>query len=294
MFKNLRIGTRLGLGFAFALVMMALIAGLGIERMSMLNGELDRMVNDRFPKTVAANDVIDALNVIARAMRNAALVKGDDNIRKELDRIPEQRKVITDRLENLAQTIKSDAGKEKLKKVAEARAAYVPVQEKYMELLKAGKKDEAIELMLSSLRAAQNAYFKTVNDLVAFQTELMVKAGKEADATYQTARTTMIAISLAAVLISIGFALWITRTITKPIGEAVHVANGLSEGDLTVQIEADSKDETGQLKAAMQTMVGKLSHIIGEVRTAADALSSASEEVSATAQSLSQSSSEQA
>ena len=41
----------------------------------------------------------------------------------------------------------------------------------------------------------------------------------------------------------------------------------------------------------MQTMVDKLSHIIGEVRSAADALSSASEQVSATAQSLSQSSS---
>ncbi|MBL8485845.1 MAG: MCP four helix bundle domain-containing protein [Rhodocyclaceae bacterium] len=294
MFKNLRIGARLGLGFAFALVMMSLIAGLGIERMGMLNGELDAMVKDRFPKTVQANDIIDALNVIARAMRNAALVKKDEDVRKEIDRIAEQRKVILDRIDKLTQSIKSDAGKEKLKKLVEARNAYVPVQDKYLDTLKNGKKDEAIEFLLTTVRTAQNEYFKAVNDLVVFQTELMEKAGREAEAAYNAARTTVIAISLAAVLISIGFAIWITRSITKPIGEAVAAANALSEGDLTVHIEADAKDETGQLKASMQTMVGKLSHIIGEVRTAADALTSAAGQVSATAQSLSQSSSEQA
>ncbi len=58
------------------------------------------------------------------------------------------------------------------------------------------------------------------------------------------------------------------------------VANQLAEGDLTAKIEVTSKDETGMLLAAMQNMVGKLSQIIGEVRGAADNLSSASEEVS--------------
>ncbi|HMX16665.1 MAG TPA: methyl-accepting chemotaxis protein, partial [Rhodocyclaceae bacterium] len=294
MFKNLLIGTRLGLGFAFALVMMALIAGLGIERMSMLKGEIDSMVKDRFPKTVQANDIIDALNVIARAMRNAALVKKEEDVRKEIDRIAEQRKIIVDRLEKLNQSIKSDAGKEKLKALVEARNAYVPVQDKYMDILKNGKKEDAVEYLLTTVRTAQNGYLKAVNDLVTFQTELMDKSGKSAAEAYDAARMTLIAISLAAVLISIGFAVWITRTITKPIGEAVSAANALSEGDLTVHIESDSKDETGQLKAAMQAMVGKLSHIIGEVRTAADALTSAAGQVSATAQSLSQSSSEQA
>jgi methyl-accepting chemotaxis protein len=91
-----------------------------------------------------------------------------------------------------------------------------------------------------------------------------------------------------------GIAFWITRSITRPINQAVTVANQLAEGDLTAKIEVNSKDETGMLLAAMQNMVGKLSQIIEDVRSAADSLSSASEEVSATAQSLSQGSSEQA
>jgi methyl-accepting chemotaxis protein len=99
----------------------------------------------------------------------------------------------------------------------------------------------------------------------------------------------------AVALLVIGCAAWfISRTITRPLNQAVEVANALAEGDLTVRIEVTSKDETGQLLIAMQGMVEKLLQIIGEVRGAAVGLASASEEVSSTSQSMSQASNEQA
>ncbi|WP_163010319.1 HAMP domain-containing protein, partial [Pseudomonas viridiflava] len=75
---------------------------------------------------------------------------------------------------------------------------------------------------------------------------------------------------------------------------AAIAAEQLAEGNLSAQIAEGSKDETGMVLNAMRNMVGKLSHIVGEVRNAADNLASASEEVSATAQSMSQATSEQA
>src|SRR5690606_17789147 len=78
------------------------------------------------------------------------------------------------------------------------------------------------------------------------------------------------------------------------VGEAVAVAARLAEGDLTAHIAATSRDEVGQLLAAMQAMVGRLTQVIAEVRGAADALSSASAEVAATAQPMSQAAAEQA
>ncbi|MEF8770107.1 methyl-accepting chemotaxis protein [Candidatus Accumulibacter contiguus] len=104
-----------------------------------------------------------------------------------------------------------------------------------------------------------------------------------------------IIVAIAVVLLVAGIlSVWIIRSITRPLGHAVNAANALAAGNLGVRIEAQGKDEVGQLMSAMQTMVGKLGEIIGEVRTAADNLSNASGQVSATAQSLSQSSSEQA
>ncbi|WP_153112029.1 methyl-accepting chemotaxis protein [Propionivibrio limicola] len=97
-----------------------------------------------------------------------------------------------------------------------------------------------------------------------------------------------------AMLLLITLSVVITRSITRPIGEAVMASERIANGDLTVRLEDDGKDEVGQLMKAMQAMIGRLTQIIGEVRTAADNLTNAAGQVSATAQSLSQSSSEQA
>ncbi len=294
MFKNLKIGVRLGAGFGIVILLMAMIAFIGVTRMEKINNELSDVVGNKFPKTVQANNVIDALNVIGRRMRNALIEKDAEKISKELDQIPEQRKIIGDILEKLEKTITLEKGKEKLTKIKEVRVAYMPMQDKFIELIRTGKKDEATALMLTQIRQAQSDYFKALNELIEFQSNLMIEAGKNAQATYDAARNLMFILSIVAIILGVTLGFWVTRSITKPINEVVGVANALSEGNLTVKIEVDSEDETGQLKAAMQTMVGKLSHIIGEVRSASDALSSAAEEVSATAQSLSQSSSEQA
>ena len=88
---------------------------------------------------------------------------------------------------------------------------------------------------------------------------------------------------------------WVlTRSIVRPVNEALEVANRLAQGDLTVRIENPSKDETGQMLQAMSGMIGKLTQVVTDVNSGAQALASASEEVSATAQALSQAASEQA
>jgi methyl-accepting chemotaxis protein len=120
----------------------------------------------------------------------------------------------------------------------------------------------------------------------------------EADELFDIAgdRTIAQGLAIGGVLLVLlaGFSYWIQISITRPLNQAVGIANALAEGDLTVKITVTSNDETGQLLAAMQAMIGKLSQVIGEVRGSADALSSASEEVSATAQGMSQATSEQA
>jgi len=103
-----------------------------------------------------------------------------------------------------------------------------------------------------------------------------------------------LSLGLAAFVIGLLLMFLLTRSITRPIAETVTIAHQLAEGNLNVRIDAESQDETGQLKRAMQTLVDKLILVIGEVRGATDNLASASEQVSSTAQTLSQAASEQA
>jgi len=78
------------------------------------------------------------------------------------------------------------------------------------------------------------------------------------------------------------------------LNEVVRMLRALAAGDLTERITADYSGTFGELKEYSNSTSEQLAGIIGEVRNAAEALTSASEQVSSTAQSLAQSASEQA
>jgi methyl-accepting chemotaxis protein len=103
--------------------------------------------------------------------------------------------------------------------------------------------------------------------------------------------TTLVIIALA---VSIVVSFLITRSITVPLVAGVGVANRLAEGDLTMNVEVPSKDETGQLLFAMKNMVEKLREIVLDVKTASDNVASGSQQMSSSSEEMSQGASEQA
>ncbi len=295
MFSNMKIGMRLGLGFGLVVFLLAVVAFLGITRLSDINDKLDNVVNDKYPKTVWANNVIGNINLIARSLRNGILnIENKERVKQEMERIGEARKNIKENIDKLDEKVKSDEGKALMKDLQTVRADNVASQDKLVRLIDEGNRQEAMNLLTGDYRGQQKAYFDAINKLLSYQSQLMEESGKEAAMAYSTGRTLMLTLALIAIGIAAGIAFWVTRSITNPLKVAVDVANQLAEGDLSARIEVNSKDETGLLLGAMRSMVAKLSQIITEVRSASDNLSSASEEVSATAQNLSQGASEQA
>lgn len=96
--------------------------------------------------------------------------------------------------------------------------------------------------------------------------------------------------SIAAIgigfILSISMGLYLTRIITRPLRESVNAANRLADGDLNINIEVKSKDETGQMLSAMKNMVNKLRGITGQIRGSAGTIASSSEELSATTEQI--------
>jgi methyl-accepting chemotaxis protein len=294
MLKNLRIGTKIGIGYGITILFLIIVSVIAVTRLGSLSDEIGLMINDRYPKVVLVTETNDALNLVARSTRNLLIIKDEEGIGKELERIADARKVISVNFDKLDQSLKDVQSRQLLDKVKDARKAYVADLEQFLTQIKTGRREEATVFLLGEIRRSQADYFATLNALTEFQQNLMQDSGHLANDLANSARNLLIGLAIAAALLSALFGYLIARAITGPLKESVAAAYSLSEGDLTVHIEADSKDETGQLKSAMAAMITKLSHIIGEVRASADQLSNAASQVSSTSQSLSQSSSEQA
>ena len=294
MFRNMKIAVRLGMGFGLLVFLLLAVAYLGLSRMSGMNDGMELMLKDRYAKVVLANRVSTDVNAIARYMRNAIITTDRSVVQENASQIYETRKSIGETVEQLDKMVKMEKGLALLKSIKESRAKFIEGQDRILKLVQDGKRDEAGRYLLGELQPVLRGYTATTQALADFQGELMTKASEDASQQYQSARSLMMMLTAAAFLVAVGVAFWISRSITRPLSQAVQVATQLASGDLTIEVEADSRDETGMLLQSMRDMVEKLSSVVTEVNSGAEALAGASEEVSATAQSLSQASSEQA
>jgi methyl-accepting chemotaxis protein len=106
---------------------------------------------------------------------------------------------------------------------------------------------------------------------------------------------TQIIISTAAIAVLILLiAFFVSKMITNALGKAVVAARELSEGNLSLEIEVNSRDEAGQLLSGMKNMMKKLKDIVTDVKNAADNVATASQEMSSSSQQMSQGATEQA
>ena len=157
----------------------------------------------------------------------------------------------------------------------------------------AGKAQQARDQLTGSLEISEKLS-ASCNNLVKYQEELTNSSGKEAQKTFTTAFYALVGCGIVVLVIALVLALWLTKSITKPLNEGVVVAHRITEGDLTAQIEATGTDETGQLMSALKNMVTKLQSIISEVKSAASNIASASYELNASSELMTKGAGEQA
>ena len=263
MFTNLKIGIRLGISFAITLALLIIIATVGYMRINSLEAEVQILAEDRFPKLLIASDIIDAINGMGRYMRNALIYTGAEQ-QKAIDKIPGFRKTISESLEKLDKVSTSEHSKEMLKNVKDARSAYVAHQEKYLDLVKAGKKDEVVSLMQGDFRKTQDAYTASVDKLVDYQKQQVAKGSKEATEMAAAAERLLLILAVTSVLLSLAFAYLITRSITAPTAKLVDGANKMAAGDFAFKLAVESKDEVGDLANAVRAMQAAVQAMISD------------------------------
>src|SRR5574344_481202 len=254
--NNLKIGIRLGIGFAVTLLLMVIIAVISYTRLTTLGNEVQDMVHDKFPKVVVANELAGSINLIARQLRNAYIVPDAAEKERALDTIDEQRRVIDGLLQKLEASISTDAGKEKLRAIMAVRTAYRAQQDVAIRLIQQGASNEEFgSHLVGSLRTEQTAYLNAIAALVRYQTELMEESGKSSAAVVAAAQTLLLGLSGVAVLLAVLLGWLITRSITRPVGEAVQIAEKIAAGDFNMQIDTSARDEVGQVLLALDKAV---------------------------------------
>jgi methyl-accepting chemotaxis protein len=296
-FYDLKIGKKLILSFIVMAAITGAVGYLGVSNIAAINEMLNSLYNkETLGISIAKQADIDML-YFARAQKNFLLSTTADDRSKYMQAMNKYESSMKDNLTSLKPMIHTDAGRELLSQIGSAWESFKQVNNKVIDLAQKEElaKDRGSVTLANSVGRQK---INIVDDLMAKLAKQKIENGKvaytESGALYARSRLLMITAILLAVFIGIGLGVFIARIISRPIVECVKVSNLLAEGHLDMQIDATGKDETGELMAAMNNMVGRLREIVSDVRGAADNVAAGSEQLSATAEQMSQGATEQA
>ncbi len=277
--KNLKIGTRLGIAFAALLILMSVITGIGVWRLQSVGSLTDYMVNNALAKERLVNAFYKSIEL--NVGRIVAAAKNAD---------PAQQKFYKDEIiatiarnngyvKQMEEQIQDPEGKALLNEINENRKIVIADNTAVFKEKDAGNEDAARKIVEEKLMPDSKRYLAAIEKLSNRQSDAITQLTVQVDGVFRTARTLMIALGAIALIGGIVLAIAITRSITRPLVKAVDVASRVAQGDLGTQIKVESRDETGQLMAALKGMNDNLVNIVGQVRTGTDTIATASAEI---------------
>ena len=288
---NMKIGMRLGLGFATLLALQILIGGIGMRQMSELSGRITAITEVGEIKTKALSDLENAISARAIAARNLALVPDPAAQKADVDRVKSAQEAINQNMARLAAFMKDPKAsveeRQMFEQLTTFEGKYLPIATTIVGLATTGKTEAAIKSLTQDcmpLLTAMMVHLSKFDDLMQSQSKSVASAAQDS---YRGAIWLVVAI-LAGSLAAGAVVAWaLTRSITGPIVEAVGLAQRVADGDLTSRIDVRRTDESGQLLSALKQMNSNLSKVVGNVRMASDSIATGSSQIASGNQDLS-------
>ena len=279
--SNIKIGKRLGLGFALILAMTVLIALAGVWRLNEVAGSTRTMMAAPLTKERLVTDWY-SLNY-ASIRRTAAIVKSTDPALGPYfkDDAAASVKKAAELLKEIEPLIAGDAEKALFEKILAQRKLYSASRDGAVKAKAAGNEEEAARLLDQGFTPAAKLYQELLHELVVMQRASIDATAKAIDASATDSTTVIALLTAGAVLLGAILSWLLTSGITRPIRDALELAETVAGGDLTRTVGATGKDETGALLRALHHMNDSLVRIVSQVRNGTDTIATGSAEISA-------------
>ena len=271
---NLKLRTRLVLGFGAICAMLAVALFLGIGMLGHLNQGTKDIVQHRLPRIEAATAFLDQVNNISIALRNLILNEDPADRKSQMDVVMKNRA-------GIEELFARHGDDENLPKMRELNERYLKVQQELLARIDRNDLEGAKAYLTSDFRPLMQDLKKFTNAQIKTHRELAEHAGADAEATYRRALAMMSALGAAILALAAVVAWRLSLSITRPLAQALEVANTVAAGDLTSRIEVDRRDEVGQLLQALKRMNENLARTVLTVRGSTQTIATASSEVAA-------------
>lgn len=277
--RNMNIAPRALLGFALIGVLML---GLGIFSLMQMGNirQAGVVIENISVPSIKTLDELTALNLRMRTLSYRLLLNREPEIQRDTFSLLDQRNAQIDRARQAYLPMISAADEQAaFDQYTQLLDQYRQLESRLRSLSQANRLDEMRDLLNRDLLANSEQINKVMDTLVKINTDQTRATNQTAANQYDAAFALVIGLLIAATVLTVLGALLLTRSIVKPIEEALQAAEQVADGDLAKVIRAEGNDEAARLQRAMARMQDKLRDTLQLIAGSATQLASAAEEL---------------
>jgi len=277
--RNMNIAPRALLGFA---LICALMLGLGLFALNQMGKirQAGEIIEQSTVPSITNLDQLTQLTLRLRTLSYRLLINREaDTVQNTLQLIDQRHQQIDDARRIYEPLIYGAEERGAYNQYVQLLGQYRQLENRMRLASQSNDLDALRTLINRDMLDNSEQINKVMDQLVSINTEQTREINQTAADQYANAVALVIGLLLTATVLTLICALLLTRSIVKPIDEALQAAERIAEGDLTRRIEADGQDEAARLLRAMAKMQNKLRDTLQLIAGSATQLASAAEEL---------------
>jgi len=274
-FRSISIAPRAALGFGVIALIVFILGGFALVQMSGMHERSGEIEDDWVPSLNALSDLSRSVYRLRATTLRALLSDSEAQLQKNLEHAQQMRAELDSAQNTYEKLISSREEQSHYDSFKAAESQYLALQSQLLQHMRSGDRTAAMAMLASGINQHADDMDSTLSDLTQHTRDGASTAAKASNAVYSHAmRGTLLVMALSAVA-TIVLATLLTRSIVRPLSEAVEVADSVAKGNLTLAIDTRGNDEPARLLQALKGMQGNLRGTIEQITGAADQLAAA-------------------
>ncbi|MBV4547079.1 methyl-accepting chemotaxis protein [Pseudomonas atacamensis] len=279
-FKNLGISTKATLCFGSITAILIFLGVFAYVQLSHLRAAGQQLAENALPSTQTIDDIqISLLNARLESIRmlaNSTNVAGKSAAEAKVQHAVQ---ILEERSDYYRKNlIAGEKDREQFEAADQAMKIYIAGLAQ-LSNLDLSEHEQALIFANSTQADNASSFQERLNVIRQFNAEQAKALGVEAGVVYNESVNVLVTIVVVSLLLTIVLAIALTRSIVKPVGDSLRLAEEIASGDLTRRLEITGTDEVSRLMVALNLMSKNLQDTVLEISEASIQLSSAAVEM---------------